>query len=518
MGASLRAARKRAQAMELSEEQYRIVEALKKAPPDGVSIESMAGSTGLDQSKIWAALSDWEKRGWVVLQETSRSEVRLVKDAGPLPERRLLNALGSRDSASMQEVAALASEHAFPMGEALKWGGRKGWFRVEGGRLHVTEGGRRFGSGQDEDEKAAVVLGGRGGQAFLDELEASGVDGSRLLAICANRGEWIKVKARKVKRGRLTDEGRALLEGQASIKEEKSTLTSEEIASGAWREIRLKPYDVSLPAETVSPAKVHPLQKILQETRMAFLEMGFTEVVSPEVESAFWDFDALFQPQDHPARDMQDTFYLARPASMKLPPADVVKRVRETHENGGTTGSRGWGYRWDEGRAREAVLRTHTTAATVRALASDPRPPRKVFCVGTVFRNEAINFKHLPEFHQVDGIIIDEKASFVALLGLLKEFYRKMGFEQIRFKPAFFPYTEPSAEVYGYMLEKKQWIELGGSGVFRPEVTEPFGCTVPVLAWGLGLERLAMLRYEVHDIRNLYWTDLDWLRGVPLCR
>jgi phenylalanyl-tRNA synthetase alpha chain len=275
---------------------------------------------------------------------------------------------------------------------------------------------------------------------------------------------------------------------------------------------------VSLPAEVVCPAKVHPLQKILQETRVAFLEMGFTEVVSPEVESAFWDFDALFQPQDHPARDMQDTFYVARPASMSLPPADVVQKVRETHEHGGATGSRGWGYRWEEDRAKDVVLRTHTTAATVRALASDPRPPRKVFCVGKVFRNEAISFKHLPEFHQVDGIIIDEKASFVALLGLLKEFYRKMGFERIRFKPAFFPYTEPSAEVYGYMPEKKQWIELGGSGVFRPEVTEPFGCTVPVLAWGLGLERLAMLRYEVQDIRNLYWTDLDWLRRVPLCR
>ena len=164
------------------------------------------------------------------------------------------------------------------------------------------------------------------------------------------------------------------------------------------------------------------------------------------------------------------------------------------------------------------VLRTHTTATTVHALAEDPCSPRKVFTVGRVFRNETISYKHLPEFTQVDGIIIDEAANFSMLLGTLKEFYRKMGFERVKFKPGFFPYTEPSAEVFVYMESKKSWIELGGSGVFRPEVTQPLGCEVPVLAWGLGLERLAMLRYGLTDIRTLYWTELDWLKEVALCR
>jgi phenylalanyl-tRNA synthetase alpha chain len=351
---------------------------------------------------------------------------------------------------------------------------------------------------------------------FLHELEARGVDGQRLLAILKNRTDLIKVKERKIRRGKLTEPGKSTLAREVVVKAEKNILTTEDITSGAWRQIRLKPYDVTVKAETVYPAKMHPLQRVLQEARKTFLEMGFTEVVSPEVESAFWDFDALFQPQDHPARDMQDTFYLERPRTLPLPPDPIVQKIRATHENGGETGSRGWGYRWEESRAREAVLRTHTTAATVRALAQNPAAPRKVFIVGKVFRNEAISFKHLPEFHQVDGIVIDEKANFALLLGILKEFYRKMGFTEIRFKPAFFPYTEPSAEVFVYMKERKQWIELGGSGVFRPEVTEPFGCKVPVLAWGLGLERLSMLRYEVSDIRNLYWTDLDWLRRIPL--
>jgi len=148
----------------------------------------------------------------------------------------------------------------------------------------------------------------------------------------------------------------------------------------------------------------------------------------------------------------------------------------------------------------------------------NPRPPRKVFCVGPVFRRETIDYKHLPVFHQVDGIVIDEKASFAALLTLLSTFYKKMGFDRIQFRPAFFPYTEPSVEVFVWMESRSDWVEMGGSGIFRPEVTEPLGCRVPVLAWGLGLDRLAMFRYGLKDIRELYLSHLDWLEEVPQCR
>jgi phenylalanyl-tRNA synthetase alpha chain len=164
------------------------------------------------------------------------------------------------------------------------------------------------------------------------------------------------------------------------------------------------------------------------------------------------------------------------------------------------------------------VLRTHTTSTTVRALAADPVGPRRVFTVGRVFRRETIDYKHLPVFHQVDGIVVDADASFASLLGTLAAFYRKMGFEQFQFRPAFFPYTEPSVEVYIWFEKKKDWVEMGGAGIFRPEVTEPLGCRVPVLAWGLGLERLAMMRYDLSDIRDLYLPDTEWLKGVPLCR
>jgi phenylalanyl-tRNA synthetase alpha chain len=138
--------------------------------------------------------------------------------------------------------------------------------------------------------------------------------------------------------------------------------------------------------------------------------------------------------------------------------------------------------------------------------------------VGWTHRNETLSYKHLPVFHQVDGIVIDEHASLATLLGTLSAFYKKMGFKKVRFKPAFYPYTEPSVDVMVYMESRGKWIEMGGSGIFRPEVTEPLGCAHPVIAWGLGIERLAMLRLGFNDIRELYQGGLDVVEGVPLCR
>ena len=190
----------------------------------------------------------------------------------------------------------------------------------------------------------------------------------------------------------------------------------------------------------------------------------------------------------------------------------IVEPVRRTHEDGWETGSEGWGYTWSPERSKQVVLRTHTTAATIRALAANPNPPGKFFCVGWTYRNETISFKHLPVFHQVDGIIIDEEANLASLMGTLQEFYSKMGFGRVKFKPAFYPYTEPSVDVVVYMESRGKWLEMGGAGIFRPEVTLPLGCNYPVLAWGLGIERLAMLRFGLSDIRELYRPNLDALR------
>jgi phenylalanyl-tRNA synthetase alpha chain len=339
------------------------------------------------------------------------------------------------------------------------------------------------------------------------------------LPFLEGRKEISRIKERKERILSLTAEGKSTWSsGLVQVKKEKNALTPEDIKSGAWRDIVLRPYDVTLASSELYPAKLHPVRKIIEQTRQAFLELGFEEVASPSVEVAFWNFDALFQPQDHPARDMQDTFYMADPSRASLPNENRVEAVKRSHETGEGYQSTGWGYRWKASEAEKTVLRTHTTASTIRALARNPDAPYKAFCVGWTYRNESISYKHLPVFHQVDGLVIDKDANLSSLLGILSAFYQKMGFSKVRFKPAFYPYTEPSVDVMVYMESRGKWIEMGGSGIFRPEVTEPLGCKHPVLAWGLGIERLAMIRLGFDDIRHLYQGGLDTIEGVPLCR
>lgn len=504
----------------INQEQWNILHTLWNAGK-ALDVEKIVSLSGIDQAKVTAALTYSRDQGWVEISEQPREELNPSPEAGKLmsaglPERQILEFLAEPKRLPIRDIAQFAKKRSLPMNEIMRWGSQRGWFKKDKGELVVTGTGLQALKQKDEDEKA-VALALEQGPVFMDQLKEHGVDAGKAKSLLKNRNDLAKIKERTLRSARLTAQGQKELP-ELKVVKEQNILSSEDITSGEWRNIQLRRYDVTLPAEAVHPAKIHPMQKVVQQARTAFLEMGFTEIVSPQAESAFWDFDALFQPQDHPARDMQDTFYLERPDQARLPSPDLVGKVKKTHENGGDTGSKGWGYQWQERRARQVVLRTHTTASTIRAVQENPNPPRKVFCVGKVYRNEAVSYKHLPEFLQVDGVIIDEDASLATLLGTLQEFYRKMGFDKVKFKPSFYPYTEPSADVIVWMESKKSWIELGGSGVFRPEVTIPLGCKVPVLAWGLGLDRLAMLRYGFTDIRELYWSDLDKIKEVPLCR
>ncbi len=295
------------------------------------------------------------------------------------------------------------------------------------------------------------------------------------------------------------------------LREKISDLTPELLSSGEWRDKDFLEYDVTIPSKEIFTAKIHPYERIIRECRKIFLEMGFTEIKGHYVQPAFWNFDALFQPQDHPARDMQDTFYLNRYVDLD---GDVVERVKETHENGWKTGSKGWGGKWSIEKGKQLVMRTHTTAITIHYLALNPDPPVKAFCIDRVYRRESIDATHLPEFDQLEGVVLDKDVGFSHLLGLLREFFYKMGFEDVRFRPGYFPYTEPSVEPEVY-VEDLGWVELGGAGIFRKEVTEPLGIKGKVLAWGLGIGRLAMLRLGMKDLRRLYLPELGWLRSLP---
>jgi len=247
--------------------------------------------------------------------------------------------------------------------------------------------------------------------------------------------------------------------------------------------------------------------------RGILLEMGFTEIYGDIIQSSFWNFDALFQPQDHPAREMQDTFYLRD----EMPLPQGWERLRDMHEHGGETSSTGWGGRWDTRKAQQCVLRTHTTSLSIQHLVAHPDPPVKAFCIGRVYRREEIDPTHTPEFEQLEGIVMDKGVSFRHLLGYLKEFYGRMGFEDVRFRPAYFPYTEPSVEPEIY-VDGLGWVEMGGAGIFREEVTVPWNIKEPVLAWGLGVSRVAMFRLGLKDLRLLYRSDIDWIRTTPVLR
>jgi phenylalanyl-tRNA synthetase alpha chain len=514
-------------ALEFTEEQGKIFELLLKKQ-EVLSIRDISAQTGVDLPLVTATLQHCRDQGWLTIEEREREELVFAEDAASqvergLPERQVLSLIvqTGNDSIKIRDLVEILKEKGIQLNEVIKWGKAREWLDKQKDEIVVTAAGKQALHQPAEDELAvqlAFKLNPQSLAVFLDELAAHGIDANRVKQLLKNRPALVRIKPRVFRYVALLPAGKQALSRDIKIIREKNQLTSEDIVSAEWRNIKLRRYDITLEADKVYPTKIHPLQRIIQQARKAFLEMGFTEVVSPQVESAFWDFDALFQPQDHPARDMQDTFYLSRPNQARLPDSDTVDRVRQTHQDGWQTGSRGWGYQWSHDRARQLVLRTHTTAASIRALAEDPNPPRKVFCVGKVFRNEAISYKHLPEFFQVDGIVIDEQANLASLLGTLKEFYAKMGFEKVKFKPDFFPYTEPSIEVSGFMESRNRWLELGGSGIFRPEVTRPFGCRVPVLAWGLGLERLAMMRYNIEDIRELYWSDLDRTKEIALCQ
>lgn len=532
----------------LNEAAYAVWQTVRERGP--IELGEVVKITGVDQAQVSAAAMEAAQQGCFEITEACRDELTVNQGVqhtigSELPERKAVVRLIASPRMSMQEFAEWANANGLAVSELIKWGIARKWIeRVKsksGVFITLTTIGQNAWAG--EDERAIEYALTKGGSVYLDEIPSSwNIDVVQVRLLLEKRPEFAKIKKRASRTLSLTNHGKVAFDsGRVRQIIERNTLTPEDLESGAWREIKLRPYDVTLAARDIHPAKIHPLRKIIEQTRRAFLEMGFAEVVSPMIESAFWNFDALFQPQDHPARDMQDTFYMRDPAAAPLPekgvrnhfPArqgsaneemvpdtfvDIVNNVRLTHETGWETGSEGWGYTWSPEVSRQVVLRTHTTAATIRALAANPNPPGKFFCVGWTYRNETISFKHLPVFHQVDGIIIDEEANLASLMGTLQEFYSKMGFGRVKFKPAFYPYTEPSVDVVVYMESRGKWIEMGGAGIFRPEVTLPLGCKYPVLAWGLGIERLAMIRFGLADIRELYRPSLDALEEVPLCR
>ena len=367
------------------------------------------------------------------------------------------------------------------------------------------------------DDESAIVSEIEKRSEFINSLSDDSAEVSELnqemISHFSGRKGLIVLEDRVSRTWTLTKQGKSTDISDLEDIEMIGEVTPELLQSEAWRDAEFKPFDVNAPAPTPSGGRPHPMIALIEMIRSIFLEMGFSEIEGDFIQSAGWNMDSLFIPQSHPARTMQDTFYLSEP-----PQVDVDEHYLDmwskVHEHGHDTGSKGWGLDFDKEESKKSLLRTHTTVNTVRHIAENPDEPCRVFGIGRVFRQESIDRTHLPEFYQIEGIIHEPEANLPMLISTLKTFYSKMGFPDVRVRPAYFPYTEPSVEVD--VLWKGEWLELGGSGIFRPEVTEPLGTEWPVCAWGLGLERLAMLILELDDIRELYQPDLERLGRMPI--
>lgn len=405
-----------------------------------------------------------------------------------LPEVRLLSIASKGD-------AQISSLEPYLRSFGILWAKKKGWIQTTNGMITLTSDGKQAAKFEEYltlPKNASDILGFE--QSLILELERRG-----LITITTRVSDTTL---------ELTPNGESQSAkiDLASDDLQISTITRHMLISGSWRGKEFTPYDIQAPVSQTLAARRHPINRLAQKIGDIFVQMGFEQMQGPLCESCFWNFDALFQPQDHPARDLADTFYLD--GKSPLPKSKLVENVKKSHESG-------WKYSWSSDEASKQVLRTHTTSVSARTLFKnkDNSQPMKFFSIGKVFRNEATDYKHLAEFYQVEGIISWEGATFRHLLGTLREFYSRLGFEKIRFRPSYFPYTEPSLEIEVFYEERQEWIELGGAGILRPEVTTPICGKYPVLAWGLSLERPLMLADKINDIRTLYRNDLDWLRN-----
>ncbi|MCX8146947.1 MAG: phenylalanine--tRNA ligase subunit alpha [Candidatus Woesearchaeota archaeon] len=483
-----------------------------------ITEKELSEKTGLKEVEVMRALQ-WLENKNVLKITTEEKKIIGIGENGKkylkqgFPEKRVLEFIKSSNK-SFDEIKSslgLDDEEFNVCVGALK---KKAAINIKNNCLEITEQGRSI------LEKVWLE------ELFLEKVAAGKIYENDLLPeerfsynTLKKRKEILKDITVKIKRIELKEIGERLSKEKIIRVELIDKLTPDLLKKGEWRNKRFRKYDVSINVPKICGGKRHFVSQTIEYIKKVWLEMGFKEMRGPLLDTSFWNFDALFTAQDHPVRELHDTFYIKDPPLGKLPDKKIVKRVKEMHEYGGNIGSLGWRYNWNEIEAKKNVLRTHTTILSARTIASLKKAdlPSKFFSVAKCFRNESLDWSHLFEFYQVEGIVVDPDANFRNLIGYLKEFFKKLGYEKVRIRPAYFPYTEPSAEVEVFHPIKKEWIELAGSGIFRPEVVVPLlGEDVPVLAWGMGLERSIAEFFNITDIRKLYSNDLKMLREIKI--
>ena len=452
----------------------KIINSLKENPIQ--TPETLENSTQLSPDQIRRGIEWLKLKDLAIVDESKSSVLRLGKNGidsfeKGLPERRLLNLI----KRGPKKLSEIQKELGFVFGPAIGLCRKNNWIETSSDQIILKTIPSEL-----PGEKSLQLIGNN----KLPKEQIDKIDLSELL----KRPDFILEDIIKNKKISLTQSAKSL---------DVSNI------SGA--------IDVEAEVPEVFVARTHPLKDTIDEIREIFVTLGFSEILGNMTQSSFWNFDALFTPQDHPARELQDTFFLDGISAKKIANPEQIRKVSDSHK-------KNWRYQWDINEARKMVLRTHTTCVTIKHLAENKPDEARIFSLGRVFRNEKVSYKHLVEFNQIEGIVVGKDANLRNLMGIQREFYKRIGITKIKFWPTFFPYTEPSLQTMVYNEKLGKWIELFGMGIFRPEVTKPLGITKPVLAWGGGIERIAMLKYDLDDVREFYNNNLGWLRSNTKCQ
>lgn len=477
-----------------------------------VSVEEFTRKCKLADSAVMRTALTLQEKGLAKIFAKPKTILKLNDEgklhaAHGLPERRLLNALlALRGKATLNQVAERAGLDKQFTRIALNWTLRKKWagYNSKTNTLQATSLPK-----EENDEKLLNNLRGKD-QVTLRELSRELQDS----VVTLKKRQFLTVEEKTQRTLAITALGKQAVKEGKKAGTKVTQLTPELIITGKWQTVKLQKYNIEAPVAETWPGKKHPYLGFLEEVRAKLVTLGFKEMTGTNVETSFFNFDALYTPQDHPAREEVGIYFVKDPTFGDVCSYEAaVANVKATHENGWKTGSSGWGYNYSTREAKRLILRGHGTCLSARTLLSkDLEIPSRYFSIARCYRPELVDKTHLSEFNQVEGIVVDESLTLRDLLGVLAKFAIEIaGADKVRFKPDYFPFTEPSVELSAYK-EGYGWVEFGGSGIFRPEVTLPLGVKVPVIAWGLGVDRLFMMRAGIDDIRSIFSQDLDWLR------
>lgn len=475
------------------------------------SLDKLTSKSGMDNTTVLRALDFLKNKNILTIKSSEKQVIGLgingvYYQKKGLPERKLLQALIEKKSIPLGEIKNVSELNENEAKVSIGVLKKKALADTKEGRVVLTA---------TEDEAGKETLEEKFLKKIPIDFDALAPEEKFALDSLKNRKEIIEIKNEKKIEIELTGLGKEIAKENLS-EDLIEQLTSKMINSNSWKGKKFRRYDLISPVPRIYGGKRHFVNQATDYAKRIWMDLGFKEMSGGMVVNSFWNFDALFTAQDHPVREMQDTFYI-KGIRGTLPDKKLVENVRKAHE-GGVDGSRGWEYKFDEEISKRILLRTQTTcisSKTLKKIAENKEYPAKYFALGKCFRNETVDWKHGFEFNQTEGIVVDENANFRQLLGYLIEFFKKMGYEKIRIRPSYFAYTRPSLEIDCWNEDRKEWLEIGGAGMFRPEVTIPiFGRHIPVLAWGPGFDRIIMESYNIKDLREMYKNNITKLRDM----